>query len=151
MRLAAVDERGVGAERDVVQEKPFADPADVDPPFLAAEGRERRQRIRTVKPEVARKVVPCPERDTDKLQLALDRDLRDRRERPVAPRDAEGIRAGFARELSGIVALAEDPHLDSSLARRGRELVHAGSPLPRARVDQEKARQDRASIGPMAS
>ena len=65
VRLAAVDERGVGAERDVVQEKPFADPADVDPPFLAAEGRERRQRIRTVKPEVAREVVPCPERDTD--------------------------------------------------------------------------------------
>jgi len=39
--LAAVDERGVGAERDVVQEEPFARPADVDPPLVAAESRER--------------------------------------------------------------------------------------------------------------
>ena len=96
-------------------------------------------------------MVPRPERDTHKLQLALDRDLRDRRQLPVVPRDAEGIRAGFARELPGIVALAEDVYFDSSLARRGCELVHGRSPLPRARVNQEKARQGRASISPMAS
>jgi len=93
-------------------------------------------------------VVPRPERDTDKRKLALDRDLRDRRQRPVAARDAESVGAGLARELPGIVALAEAVHFDSSLARRGRELVHAGSPLPRARVDQEKARQSRRQHRP---
>jgi hypothetical protein len=86
-------------------------------------------------------VIPCPERDTDKRQLALDRDLRNRRQRPIAARDAEGVGVGFARELPGIVALAEDVNLDFLLARRGPELVHGWSPLPRARVDQEKARQ----------
>ena len=151
VRLAAVDERGVGAERDVVQEKPFADPADVDPPFLAAEGRERRQRIRTVKPEVARKVVPCPERDTDKLQLALDRDLRDRRQRPVAPCDAEGIRAGFARELPGIVALAEDPYLDSRSCAAAASSSTLGRPFPERGLIRRKPANAGGSIGPMAS
>src|SRR5881392_725340 len=142
VRLAAVDERGVGTERDVVQEEPFARAANVDPPLVAAESRERSQWIRTVKPEVTRKVVPRPERDTDKRQLAFDRDLRDRRQRPVAAGDAEGVGAGVrSHEGRRIVALAEDVHFDSSLARCGRELVHGWSSLSRAWVDQEKARQ----------
>jgi hypothetical protein len=94
-------------------------------------------------------VVPRPERDTDKRQLALDRDLRDRRQRPVAAGDAEGVDAGpRSHEGRRIVAFAEDVHIDSSLARRGRELVHCWSALPRARVDQEKARQSRRQHRP---
>ena len=67
------------------------------------------------------------------------------------PRDAEGIPAGFARELPWDRRPRGGPHLDSSLARRGARARPTRSPLPRARVNQEKARQDRASIGPMAS
>src|SRR2546427_724430 len=58
--LAAVDEPGVGAERDVVEEDPLADPPDVDSPLGAAERGQRGERIVAVEPDVAGEVVPRP-------------------------------------------------------------------------------------------
>jgi hypothetical protein len=140
--LAAVDEGGVGAEGDVVEKQLFSHPADVDPPLVAAEGRQRCQRIRAVEAEVAGKVIPSPERNTNKWQFSLDCDLRDRRQRAVASRDPEGPGAGArSHEGRGIVVLTEDARLDSSLTRSRGKLVSVRSPAPRAWVDQEKARQ----------
>ena len=120
----------------------LARPADVNPAFIASEGLERRERICAVEAEVAREMVPGPEGNTDKRQLALDRDLSDRSERPVATRDADRVGDG-ARSHEGrrIVAFSKHSRLDSSLVRRGGKLVGAGSATPRARVDQEKACQ----------
>ena len=98
-----MDERGVGTKGDVVQEQPFARSTDVDPPLVAAERRERGDRVGAVEAEVAREVVPCPERDADERQIALDPDLGDSRQRPVAARDAEDVCARFTRERRWIV------------------------------------------------
>jgi hypothetical protein len=140
--LAMMHERGVGAEGDVVQKQPLARPANVNPAFIATEGRERRERICAVEAEVAREMVPRPEGNTDERQLALDRDLSDRSERPVATRDADRVGEGArSHESRRMVAFSKHTRLDSSLVRRSGKLVGAGSATPRARVDQEKACQ----------
>src|SRR5438876_4581892 len=59
--LAPVDEPGVEAERDVVQEEPVAGPPDVDPPLAAGERLERTDGVVAVEAEVAREVVPGAE------------------------------------------------------------------------------------------
>ena len=112
MVLTAVHEMGVQADRDCF---------------------ERLDRIVPIEAKIAREVVSCPIRDADERKVALDRDLRDRGERPVAARDAQRLRRG-AGKCDGIVAFAED--MDSScriVANRmpGRSTVAPGSPSRR--------------------
>ena len=64
----------IEAERDVVQEEPPVDAADVDRPFAALERRECGKRIVAIEADVAREVVPRPERHDDERQAPLDRD-----------------------------------------------------------------------------
>ena len=73
--LAPVDEPGVGAERDVVQEDPVVGLADVDAPLdgVVVECGERAERIVAVEPEVAREVVPRAEGDTDERGTGIER------------------------------------------------------------------------------
>ena len=75
--LAAVDEYRIDAERDVVQKETIADTAHVDTPFRSCERGERADRIAAVDAEIPREVIPRPERDADKWEVAFDRDRRD--------------------------------------------------------------------------
>ena len=87
MVLPAVDEPGVEAERDVVQEETVTGPPDVDPPLAARERVERSDRVVAVEAEVARKVVAGAERHAHEPKVALDGDTRDGSERSVAVLD----------------------------------------------------------------
>src|SRR6266487_2309339 len=106
MRLAAVDERGVGAEGNIVQKQPLACPPDVDSPFLAVEGLECPERVAAVEAEVACEVVARTERDTDERKVTVDCDLGDRRERTVAAGHADRLGFGIARKRGGVLTLA---------------------------------------------
>jgi hypothetical protein len=75
--LAPVDELGVDAERDVVQEDPVSDAADVDAPLPPGEGIQRADRIVPVEAEVPREVVARSEGDGDERELALEGDVGD--------------------------------------------------------------------------
>ena len=100
-----MDERRVGADRDVVQEQPLARPADVDPQFLAAEGLERRERIVAVETDIAREVVTRPEGNADEGQLALDCNLGNRRQRPVAAGNPDRVGVRVASNLHDVVLI----------------------------------------------
>ncbi len=78
--FAAMDELGVEAERDVVQEEPIRDAPGVDPALRAFEGVECMDGIVSVELEVACEVVSRAERDADERQAALECNLSDRRE-----------------------------------------------------------------------
>ena len=65
VRLSAVNELGIEPERDVVQEEPVGDSADVDSPLGAVERVESAHGIVTIQPQIAREVVPRPEGDAD--------------------------------------------------------------------------------------
>jgi hypothetical protein len=138
MVLASMDELGVGAEAHVVEEDVAADAADVDPALPSAEGIEGGDGIR-VEAQVAREVVPRARWDADERQPALDRDLRDARERAVPACDSQGVGLGGPRELRRVLALAKDVRVDPALGRRGAKIVRARRSVPRARVDQEEA------------
>ena len=86
--LAPVDEPGVDAERDVVEEEPVAGLPDVDPPLDRAvvEGCERAERIVAVETDISREMVPRAERDADERSVRLERDRGDGCERAVAAR-----------------------------------------------------------------
>ena len=139
MVLAPVHEPRVEAERDVVQEEPVADAADVDAPLdPVVEGGERRERIVAVEAEVAGEVVPRPERDADERHVLLDRDLGDRRERAVAAGHPEHVRAGLPRHLGQVVALLQQVDGDAPLARGVAELVGTRRVRAGAWVDDEE-------------
>jgi hypothetical protein len=87
------------------------------------EGRQGRQRIVAVEPEVAGEVVAGAERDADEGQVALDADRRHRRERAVPAGHADRVAVGGARDRVEVVALGEHVHVDALLPRRSRELV----------------------------
>jgi len=150
-RLTSADERGVGPDRDVVQEQPLARPADIDPQFLAAEGLERRKRIVAVETDIAREVVTRPEGNADEGQLALECNLRNRRQRPVAAGNPDRGGVRFASNRHDVVLPTQHVRVDPSGARCCSELVGAWTASPRARIDQEEAGQGRARIGPSAS
>src|SRR5581483_12503571 len=82
--LATVDEMGVHAERDVVEEDGVAHAPDVDPPLAAGEGGKGGDRVVRIEAGVAGEVVARPERDDRERQVALERHLRDPAERAVA-------------------------------------------------------------------
>ena len=94
----------VHAERDVVEKEPAVRAPDVDATFRPSEGTERCHWFVTVEPEVAREVIARPERDADERGLTLERHLRHRCERAVAPGDAEHLRGGPARDARGILS-----------------------------------------------
>jgi hypothetical protein len=124
--LAPVDEVRVDPERDVVEEEPAAHAADVDAPHDAVDERvESACRVVAVEPEVAREVVPRPERHADERQPALDRDVCNDRERPVAARHAERLRVRAARDLLEVVLVAEDVCGDAARPRRRQQLLDA--------------------------
>src|SRR5205085_5806200 len=89
--LPPVDELGVDAERDVVQEEPLADTPHVDAFLAAAEGVERGDRVAAVDPDVAREVVPRPEGNDDERKVALERDDSAPRQRAVASGDPKRV------------------------------------------------------------
>jgi hypothetical protein len=93
---------GVDAERHVVQKQPPVDLPDVDPPLDAVrEGVERPDQVAPVDPEVEREVVSRTGRNADERDVVLVRSRRHQRERSVAARHAERIRAvgnGFLDE-----------------------------------------------------
>ena len=138
MMFTPVDERGVEAERDVVQEAPLARAADVHAPLLALESGERGERVVAVEPEVAREMVARAVGHDDERQVALDGDRRDAGHGAVAAGGPEDVHLGVPGEL------AQRPRPPRARAHRSR----APGPRPallgrralgsRARVDQEK-------------
>ena len=81
MFLPPVDQPGIDAERDVVQEQAPVDGTDVDRSLAAvAERAQRREGIFAVQPDVPGEMVTGPERDDHEGQLALHRGGGDRRE-----------------------------------------------------------------------
>lgn len=143
MVLTPMDEVGVEAQGDVVQEQAVADAADVDAALLTLHERaEGADRVVAVETDVPRKVVPRAERDADEREVALDRHLCDRRERSVAAGDAERVGLGGAGELGRIVGLRmEYVRLDAAAAGLLDKVLRARIVVTRARVDQQEARQ----------
>ena len=119
--LAAVDESGVEAERDVVEEAPLAGQARVHAALDAVEARQGGERVVAVEAEVAGEVVPRAERHHHEGEVALDRHARDGAERAVAAGHAQRIGVRATGELDEVVVglRARAPR------RRGR------APLPR--------------------
>ncbi len=121
--LAPVHEPRVDPERDVVEEEAVAGARHVDAPLDAVvECGQGADRVVAVEPEVAREVVPRPERDADERHVLLDRDLGDGGERAVAAGHAEHVGSGAPRELLQVVAVLEEAHLDAAALRRVAEL-----------------------------
>jgi hypothetical protein len=135
--LPPVDELGVGADRDVVEEEPVTNSPDVDPPLHSFEGIECADPVVAVEPEITREVVPRAERDADERQVALDRRLRELRQRAVAARDPDRA-GGTASQLGAIVVVAEDSRFDSPFPRLVGELFRARALCARARIDEEQ-------------
>ena len=122
---------GRQAERDVVQERPVADPADVDATLDAAvERAERGDRVVAVEADVAREVIARAERDADERQAALDRHRGHRRKRAVAARDAQDLGVRRARERGDVVPRREHVRVEPTLASRPGELLRLGKPDP---------------------
>ena len=136
--LAVVDEERVEAKRDVVQERAIGGSTNIDPALRAREGVEGADWVVAVEAEVAREVVPSPERHADERHVALDRDLCHRRERSVAARDADRVGLCGAREPCGIVVGPEDARVDAALVRLGLKFLRARAVVARARIDQEE-------------
>ena len=111
-----MDETGIGAERDVVEEQPARDEADVDAPLgPAGERLEGAERVAPVEADVVGEVVARAARDANDGGFELDCRLSDLRERAVAPRDAEDLGARGARELPRILTVPQHVCLDSEL------------------------------------
>ena len=124
MVLAPVDESGVDPERGVVEKEPVARPRHVDAPLdPVVERGQRRDRVVAVESEIAREVVSRPEGDADERHVLLDRDLRDGGERAVAAGHSEHVGTRVTRELREIVAVLEEPDLDTARAGSIAKLV----------------------------
>jgi pyrroloquinoline-quinone synthase len=133
-----VDEARIEAERDVVQEETAVHACNVDRVLAASERAQSLRRIAALEPEVARDVVEGAERNGDERHAPLDRDLRDGRQRTVPAGHAHGALGRPPRDLSGVVAGAEDVRVEAEAGCRLTKLVGAG-PAAGARVDDEKA------------
>ena len=110
-----------------------ARPTSIAPLDAVVERGQRRDRVVAVEPEVAREVVPRPERDADERDVLLDRDLGDGGERAVAAGHAEHVGAGRPRELLQVVSVLEEAHLDaarSCAASRSSSAVGESVPEP---------------------
>jgi hypothetical protein len=143
MCFAPVDEPRVEAERGVVEEDALGDPADVDSNLaIRSERGECTDRVVAVETEIASEVIPGPEWDADERELALDRDLRDGREGPVAACHPERVCLRLPRDLLRLVLRPEDVDLDSEGLGRVDELVCARPTLAGARVHDQKARHE---------
>jgi len=102
-----VDEACVEAEGDVVHEPVVAAAADVDATLLAVERREGRDWVLDVEAEVAREMVPRPERDAHERSVFIRDRPSDGRKRPVPSSHAHGA-SGLAGESRSIVLVREE-------------------------------------------
>ena len=102
-----VDEARVEAEGDVVHEPVVAPAADVDAALFAVEGREGGDGVLDVEAEVAREMVPRPERDAHEGPVVLRDHAGDGRKRPVPSSHADRARR-LAGQSRGIVLLREE-------------------------------------------
>jgi hypothetical protein len=134
--LAAANERGVEAQRDVVEEEAVADATHVDPPLGSAESVKSAERIVPVEAEIACKVVARPEGDADEGEAALDRYCGDFGERPVAPCHTERVGVRLPREVGRVVFGSEDPRFDTAVSRLVQQLLRARASSARARIDE---------------
>ena len=104
-----LDDRGVDAERHVVDEEPVADRRVVDAPLDGvAEGVEARARVVAVDAQVEGEVVAGAGRDAHERQVVLDGDRGDEGLGPVAAGHAEAVGAagdGVAGELLEVEAV----------------------------------------------
>jgi hypothetical protein len=135
-----VDEVGVEAERDVVEEDAPARAPGVDAPLLRVlgEARQRGERVAPVEPEVAGEVVARAEGDADEGQVAVDAGRRHRAERAVAAGRAEHVGVRLLRERRQVVSLAEHVHADAESARRLGELLRRRRRVAGAWIDEEQ-------------
>src|SRR5438093_6559795 len=106
--LLLVDERRVGTERDVVQERAAVDATDVDAPLDPREGAQGPDRVAPVEPRIAREVVVGAERDADEGKVSLDRDGCHSRERTVPSGDAQSLRLCSVRQFRRVLARPDD-------------------------------------------
>ena len=127
-----VNEPRVEPQRDVVQEEPVVDAADVDADLAAGEGSQRAFRLVAIEAQVAREVVEGAGRDDDEGAAAFERDLGDRRQRAVAARDPERPFGRLPRDLARILALAQEVRLDSDPLRRRAAAHRPSRPGPTA-------------------
>jgi hypothetical protein len=141
--LAAVYELGIEAERDVVQEESVGDAPDVDPPLRTFEGVERLDGVIAVEPEVAREVVAGAEWDADERQVALECNLRYRRERAVAAGNPEDLLVCSAGAPFSIVVGSENAGRQTTATRLLGKLLGRRPPAPRTGIDEEEAAQKR--------
>jgi len=102
-----VDEACVEAEGDVVHEPVVAAAADVDATLLAVERREGRDWVLDVEAEVAREMVPRPERDAHERSVLIRDRPGDGRKRPVPSSHADGA-SRLAGESRSIVPVPEE-------------------------------------------
>ncbi len=138
--LTAVHEPRVDPERDVVEKEAVVRAPHVDSPLdTVVECGQRGDRIVAVEPEVAREVIPRPERDADERDLLLDRDLGDGGERPVAAGHAEHVGAGVPRQLVQVVSVLEETHVDTAALRRVAKLLGRGRVRAGAGVDDQES------------
>jgi hypothetical protein len=141
--LAAMDDSRVDPERDVVEEEPATRATGVDPALSAPEGVERADGIVPVEAEIPGEVVPCPERDADERQVALECNLRYRRERAVAAGNSEDLHVCSAGELFSIVVGSENAGRQTTATRLLGKLLGRRPPAPRTGIDEEEAAQKR--------
>ena len=97
----------VEAQGDVVHEPAVASAADVDAALFAVEGREGGDGVFDVEAEVAREMVPGPERDAHEGSVALRGHAGDGRQRPIPSGHADRARC-LAGQSCRIVLLREE-------------------------------------------
>jgi hypothetical protein len=97
----------VEAQGDVVHEPAVASAADVDAALFAVEGREGGDGVFDVEAEVAREMVPGPERDAHEGSVALRGHAGDGRQRPIPSGHADRARR-LTGQSRGIVLLREE-------------------------------------------
>jgi hypothetical protein len=135
-----VDEAGVEAERDVVQEETLGYCSDIDSALDAVKRRQRADGVVAVETEVSREVVARAERDADQRDIALERHPRDGSQRAVAAGHPDNLRVGSASLLSRILTLLEDVDVDTTTRRFLPEVVRRRPAVARAGIDEQKAR-----------
>jgi hypothetical protein len=134
-----VDEAGVEAERDVVQEETLGDCSDIDSALDAVKRRQRAEGVVAVETEVPREVVARAERDADERDVAFERHPCDGSQRAVAAGDPENFRIRFPSLLSRILTLLEDVDVDSTTGRFLPEILRRRPAVARAGIDEQKA------------
>ena len=147
-----LDDRGVDAERHVVDEEPIVDRGVVDPPFdRVPEGVDAPAGVLTVETEVEGEVVAGAGGDADERDIVLDGDRRDEGLRAVAAGHPQAVGAtgdGIAGELLEIEAVVEHHRLDAELVGQldQTELLDLSTAGPRV-ADEHRMTGTRDGMG----